>query len=237
LTEQSKSISVDVPHYFFSALTMAGVDCIQSMIPFEETRSKLINKITKNQLLKEWCDCLLQVNKSFEMYALPNRSKETKRVMFELQNTTLQLLFALKSNSSVLLLSNLLSIKSKSQFSPELILPFELLFSAIESKDAQLPIVKFDLPKRDIVRLLDIISSKEFETYKEAQSEVERNKKLTSKTINSIEKAGKDLYRTNRKYLALTETVVKAVPLSQKVIELFFGKLPGILVESTGKAL
>lgn len=232
-----KDIPIDVPHFFFSAITMAGVDCIQSMLPFEETRTTLIKKIAKKPLIKEWVNCLEQVEENFKMYTLCKMSKKIERELFLLKHTTLQLLFAMKSNSSVLLLTEFQTIKNNSQIPPELTMPFELLFSSIQSKNAQLPIVKYDLPKRDIRRLLEILSSKEFDTYKEAQSEIEKNKKLTTKTINSIEIAGKDLYRLNKKYLTLKESVVKAVPLSPKIIELYFGKLPGILIEFASKIL
>ena len=232
-----KDFPIDVPHFFFSAITMAGVDCIQSMLPFEETRTTLIKKIVKKYLITEWANCLMQVEENFKMYSLPKMSKKIERELFSLKHTTLQLLFAMKSNSSVLLISDFLTIKDKFQIPPELTMPFELLFSSIQSKNAQLPIVKYDLPKKDVRKLLEIISSKEFETYKEAQAEIEKNKKLTAKTINSIETAGKDLYRINKKFLTLKESVVKAVPLSPKVIELFFGKLPGILVEFASEIL
>jgi hypothetical protein len=232
-----KELPVDVPHFFFSAITMAGADSIQSMLPLEETSTTLIKKIVKKPLIKEWANCLVNVEENFKMYPLPQMSKKLETEFFLLKHTVLQLLFAMKSNSSVLLLSDLQSIKNTSKIPPELTMPFELLFSSIQSKNAQLPIVKYDLPKKDVRKLLEILGSKEFETYKEAQSEIEKNKNLTSKTINSIEAAGKDLYRVNKKYLTLKESVVKAVPLSPKVIELYFGKLPGVLVEFASKIL
>jgi len=233
----NKSIPIDIPHCFLSIITMSGVDCIQSMIPLKDTDTTLIKKLVKKPSVTDWFNSLKQISEIFNMYKSPKMSKPKKRDLFLYENTTTQLLFAMKSKSSVLIISDPKKSKYKSHLPPELTIPFEFLFTSIQSKDAQLPIIQYDTPKKDIRKLLDILSSNEFRAYKEAQSEIENKKTLTSKTINLIEKAGKDLYHKNKKYVALKESVVKALPLSSKVIELFFGKLPGVLAESASKII
>lgn len=237
ISKQFKETPTDITHFFLSAITMAGVDCIYTMLPFEETKTPLIKKLVKKSLIKDWATYLMEIEETYKNYMPAKVSKKAQKDFFAIKHASLQLLFAMRSNSAVILISELRTLTKSPNIRPEIKLPFEFLLSAIQTKTAQLPIVKYDLPKKDIRKLFEIIKSKEFNTYKEAQSEIERNRNLSARVINSIEKAGKDLLHKNSNFLTLKETVVKAVPLTPQVIELYFGKLPGIIAEYASKFL
>jgi len=237
ISKQYSDTPTDITHFFLSAITMAGVDHIYTMLPFEETKTSLIKKLAKKSLIKDWANYLMEIEEHYKKYTPTKISKKANKDIFTIKHTSLQLLFAMKSNSAVILISDLKKLILSSNIRPELKIPFDFLLSAIETQNAQLPIVKYDIPKKDIKKLLEIINSKDFNTYKEAQSEIERNKNLSTKVIRTIEKAGKDLYRKNNKFLTLKETVIKAVPLTSQVIELYFGKLPGLIAEYSSKII
>lgn len=228
---------VDTTYFFLSAIAMSGVDYIYSMTSLFNTYSKLVRSKVKDDLIHDWFKCFQQVNGSFNNFRSPKMSKRQQHSLFFYEVTTMQLLFALKNNSSVLIIKSLDSLVDEQSVSPELKLPYDFLRKSTQFNYAQLPIVRYDMQKKDIRKLLDVIASKEFESYKEAHSEIERTNKLTSKVIRPIEAAAKDLLKKNTDLLCSRESVLKAIPLIPEVIESFFGKLPGVLAEQSGKLL
>ena len=163
--------------------------------------------------------------------------KDTNEGLDHFKHRVSQLLYSLKSNSSVLTFSNFFEIKFSEKLPLELIVPFNILSGSIQVKAASLPVIKYEAEKTDIRKFIEIIYSREFTNYKEAQTEIELNKNLTNKTVKLIERAGKELYFKNTNQLNLKDSIIKTIPLTSKIIELFFGKLPGILAEFSGNIL
>lgn len=231
------NIPVDTTHILLSALTMAGVDNIQSSsIPFL-TETKLIRKINSKTFSKKWSKCNNNVSGITERYITRKSSDATKEAIRNVSHRISQLLYAMQTNSGILTFSPLNKMDNKDLLPLELIYPIDILYSSVQTQNANLPIVKLDLEKKELKRLVEVLKSKEFEIYKEAQMEIELNKNLTVKTVKRIEKAGKDLYVKNNKILNLRENLIKAIPLSSRVVDLFFGKIPGLLTEHSGKIL
>jgi hypothetical protein len=235
LSEENNPI--DIPHILLAAITMAGVDSIYSIGHLQNTNTKLVKKIVNESSINKWVICNKQIDETLKMYSSTNRQKENSQGFRSINYFISHLYFAMKTNSVVLYLGNLNELKDQNILPPEFDVPFKILLSSIQTKSANLPVVKYDIDKKDIKKLIEVISSKEFNLYKEAQSEIEASNNLTERTINLIEKAGKDLYRKNSHILNLNESIVKAIPLSSKVINLFFGKIPGELTELFSKVL
>ena len=229
--------SVDTAHLFLSAVTMAGVGSIQSFSQLPNSQTTLVKKILSKSSIKEWINCNNKVETVFKKYITNNSSNESKQEISNVSHRIKSMFYAMKTNSGILLLAGKDTFINKHLLPPEIIYPIEILFDSIQTKNATLPIVKHDMEKGDIKRLLDVLGSKQFKNYQEAQSEIEVNSNLTTKTIKTIEKAGKDLYKKNVALLNLQENIVRAIPLSAKVIDLVFGKIPGILTEYTGTIL
>jgi hypothetical protein len=232
-----KASPIDIPHLLLSALTMAGVDTVYSMGSLQNSETKLVKKIATKTSVKKWNEVYDKTNDAFDLLKTKVVNKETNAGLDDLKHKVSQLLFSLKTNSGILTFSNFLEIKHQDKLPLELVIPLKMLMESIQTKGALLPIVKYETDKTDVRRFIDILQSKEFYSYKEAQSEIELNKSLTNKTIKLIEKAGKDLYNKNSAQLNLRENFIKAMPVSSKVIELFFGKLPGILTDFAGSVM
>ncbi|WP_373060465.1 hypothetical protein [Zunongwangia sp. H14] len=233
---KNSKTKIDVPHILFSSLIMAGVDKIESSEKFESSNTKLITHIDRTEFLGPWADCINMVRKIFNNYQLDTDNKDQRNTSENVSNQIGTLFYALKHKSSILTFSPIEKI-DRALLPPELKFPLDILFSSIQSKSATLPILEYDLPKKEVERLIDVLNGREFKNYSDAQKEIELNSNLTEKTIHSIELAGKELYNKNRRVLNLKENLIKAIPLSSKVIELFFGKLPGILTEYSSTIL
>ena len=232
LSEKDKPI--DIPHLLLSALTMAGVDTIYSMGNIQNSETKLVKKIATKASVKKWSEVYIKTKVAFDTLKNDATNNEINDALDNLKHKISQLLFSLKTNSGILTFNNFSEIKYQNKLPLELVVPLKMLFESIQTKGALLPVVRFETEKTDVRRFIEILESKEFYSYKTAQSEIEQNITLSNKTIKLIEKAGKDLYHKNSNQLNLRENFIKAIPLSSKIIELFFGKLPGILTEFSG---
>jgi len=232
-----KENSIDIPHVLLSALTMSGVDTISSMGEFQNSNTTLIKKITSKASVKKWSEIYQKSNSIIETYKTNVKDEKVKEELDGIKHKISQLLFALKTNSGIITFSNFTEINNKENLPLDLVIPFNILMQSIQTKSANLPVLKYETDKKDIKRFLTILESKEYNNYKDAQSEIELNQNLTSKTIRAIEVAGKDLYKKNLSHFEIKENVIKAIPLTGKIVELFFGKLPGILTDFSGTLL
>jgi hypothetical protein len=222
---------IDIPHVLLSALTMSGVDNISSMGKFENSNTTLVKSITSKSSAKKWNEVYTKTKNIIDAYKSDAKSGKVKKELDEVQHKISQLLFSLKTNSGIITFSNFTELKNKDILPIDIAVPLEILMSSIQTKSANLPVLKYETDKKDIRRFITILESKEFKYYKEAQSEIEQNQNLTSKTIKAIEIAGKDLYKKNISHIEIKENALKAIPLTGKVVELFFGKLPGVLTD------
>lgn len=228
---------IDIPHILLSSLTMCGVDNISSMGTFPDSKTNLIRKITSKTSSKKWAEIFAKSKSTFEVFTAKENNKKVISSIDALQHRTSQLLFSLKTNSGIISFTDFSEIKEKEMLPLELVLPLDILFKSIQTKSANLPIIKYETDKKDVRRFLRILESKEFQNYKEAQAEIEQNVNLTNKTIKAIELAGKDIYKKNIAHIEIRENAIKALPLTGKVVELFFGKLPGILTDFSSSLL
>jgi hypothetical protein len=232
-----KFTTIDVPHLLLSALTMAGVDTVYSMGNLSNSETKLVKKIATKTSEKKWGQVNDMTYNAFESLKVDIKNKEVISELDKLKHKVSQLLFSMKTNSGILTFDNFVEIKHENKLPFELVIPLKMLLQSIQTKSALLPVLKYEVDKIDVRRFIEILESREFYSYKEAQSEIELSTSLGDKTIKLIEKAGKDLYKKNSAQLNLRENLIKAIPMSSKVIEIFFGKLPGIMTDFAGNIL
>ncbi len=226
-----ESNQIDIPHLLLSALTMSGVDSITSFGKLTNTNTTLIRKLTTKASAKKWSEIYQKSQEIIEPYKNQANFDEVKADLDDIKHRISQLLFSLKTNSGIISFSNFTELKNKESLPIELSMPLNILMNSVQTKSANLPILKYETEKKDVKRFMSILESIEFKNYKDAQSEIEQNQNLTNKTIRAIEIAGKDLYKKNLSHIELRENALKAIPLTGKVVDLFFGKLPGILTD------
>ncbi len=228
---------IDIPHLLLSVLTMAGVDSIESIGSIQNSDTKLVKNILTQKSVSKWAEIYKKTQKSFELFKRDEASAEINRALEDIKHKVNQLLFSLNTNSGILSFIEFQKDNYEQLLPLEVVLPLRILNESIQSKKINLPIAVYEVEKIDVKRFVSVLESKEFYFYKEAQAEIEQSNTLSDKTIGLIENAGKELYRKNRNLFNMEDKVVKMVPLTSKVVELFFGKLPGILIEFSGNLL
>ena len=234
LNEKNKE-NIDITHLLLSTITMTGVDRIQPLLnEWGDTNTTLIKGVGSKSNLMKWVKCNQKVNDILKNYISKEELKKVDIELIRIKHIIQGLFFAMETNSAVFSLSGWSMPNYKNQIPQEIILPVEILMSTIQKKNAQLPIVRGDIERKDIQRLVGVLESKKFNNYKESHAQIEQSSKLNSKIINQIEKAGKELVINNTKLFEIKANFINAIPLGSKVIDLFFGKLPGIISEYAG---
>lgn len=229
---------IDIPHILFSALTMSGVDQIYSIGQLQYSNTSLLAKKVKQSSVKQWSEAYENTEPIFNAYKSGLKNEKYIDELNDIRYKLIHLIFALKTNSSILSVGGYsTTIKYDGQLPVELTIPLKIFYNSIQTKVVNLPVINFEVEKKDIQKLTDILLSKEFNNYKSAQSEIEQNLSLTSKTIKAIETTGKELYKKNISQMYIRENLIRAIPLTSKVMELFLGKLPGILAEYSSNLL
>jgi hypothetical protein len=215
---------IDIQHIIFSSVIMCGVDEIHSMGTPINTNTKLVTKnISRTPTLK-YFDDVDRIGTIFKNY---NVNEGVSASYFKFTIATL--LYCMQTNSIPLLTGDLEKELEKAQFPSELSVPIQIFISSIENKKVELPTIRGDLNKIQVQKLIEVLESKQFSNYKESQAEIENTSILTNSTIKKIEKAGKDLIKNNSSVLFLKDSIINAIPVTAKLIDLFFGKLPGIV--------
>jgi hypothetical protein len=76
-----------------------------------------------------------------------------------------------------------------------------------------------------------------FAKYVRDHQKLEINLLPTLRAYIDIEKSGRHLCKENKTLLAIKRSTVSLIPLTTNIIDLVFGKLPGILAEFFGQRL
>jgi hypothetical protein len=200
---------IDIPHILFSALTMSGVDEINSIGPLQYSKTTLLSKIVKQTAIKQWTDAYEKTEPIFNGFKNDLKDKKVNDELDVIRYKLIHLLFALKTNSGILSFGYSTEIKHNELLPLELTVPLNILYTSIQTKVANLPVINLEVEKKDIRNLMDILLSKEFKNYKLAQSEIEQNKQLTNKTIRAIETTGKELYKKTFRICTSAKTLLK----------------------------
>lgn len=223
---------IDLSYLLLSATTMAGVDNIFSI---KKVESSFIKKEVSEKQAEKWAKSVRKVDNAVSKYNNGSLSEEDDEELRHMGSILGDLAYAMETNTGMLIFSELNKYSYKLPI--ELRVLTEILFKSIQKTEASLPIVQMNVEKKDIQRLLDIMASKEFTFYKEAQSEINSNDTVSDKMVKNIEKTAQQLYRKNSKILSLKEGIIETIPFSASIVELFFGKLPGIFTEYVAKKL
>lgn len=237
VAELDKNENVDLPHILLSTLIMSGVDSITTFGKIDNTETKLITKGISKKELKRWCDIQGRVNTIISNYNPKTNAEKKFSGIDEFEHKLGQLLFALETNSGILSYSDFAQNDNLHEVPKELAIPYKILNDSILAKEILLPVPHYEVEKKDIRYLLDVIEGKEFANYRQAQSEIEKSHRFDQKVIKSIESAGKDLFKKNSNYFVMRDNTIKAIPLTGKVVEMFFGKLPAIVSDYAGTLL
>lgn len=231
---------LDVPELWYSTTIQSGVESLEIIpmtdqtdrfSPFLQGRIKYPNEPDVKYI---FALVFLALRNSL---GLPEETAIPKELN-ELHWFLVELLLAAHRKRNLIYFDNLPDIQKISSLLPaDFLLPVKNLFSAITHST---PIVAASLSSvtlRDVALFDELITSKVFRRYERSHSLLEDNNVLVSGAIESVTDGSNLLVSTRPAILKTKRVAVSLLPITSKVIDTVFGKLPGSLAELFAKAL
>lgn len=236
-----KNPNIDFESLFYSSMIQSGVEQFEVILvqcyPIRKSEflDKRISFIPKKIYLKQ-CEI---VDKAFENY-LPEDDETDEKYLpvWQLKSFLSDLFLSIRRKVSMVCFTPIPDLTKVEKLIPaELFYPIQHLIAAFDCENVKLPLPQKTIKTSDVKRFQDIISSDLFSQYTSAHGELEDSKLTKKKAILNITKVGQALFQKNRALLYLKDLTISLLPITPKVIDTVFGKLPGILAEYSGKIL
>lgn len=236
----SEKAEIDINGLFYACMIQAGVEKFESVggLPFSSGSDFLQSRISKLSV-KKWSKAYERIDISIDKFFPDDYEKDRKySSISELKNFLLDLTLAVERKSSVVLMSPLPNISNfKSIMPPELFYSLRSLMSSFESETANLPIPKDYLSPEYFNRFQSVICSDTFSRYSLKHQKFEDGRILKIDAKREVEISGREVTSANKNLLRIKHLTVSMIPISSKVIDTIFGKLPGVLAEFFGQQL
>lgn len=232
----NKDSPVDLHAIFYACMIQSGIEKFAiSGRPASFSKSKfLLNRISPFPS-DSWHKALKSVESSID----PPASKEAVKVKASaaLNYFLVDLMVAVKQKSSIVIAHPLPDITGlENHLPPEIYIPVRNLLSTIETNDLKLPLPKNFISSENIKRFQEIISSDLFSQYSLSHQALENRSTPKEKALSHVVAKGQSLLNNND-LLRAKRTAISLIPLSSKIIDVVFGKLPGTLAEFFGQQL
>jgi hypothetical protein len=226
---------VDYSGIFYACMIQAGIDKVEIFSDSTpNSDSELIRQ--RKVIIPEsiWNDTYDKLRDTFEQFVEHPLYVPTKLLVF-----LTDLMQAIERKSSLVITGPVIPDITELEriFPPELFIPLKNFLGTIESDSADLPLPKDFISKDNFNRLQDIILSDLFSHYSSSHKAFEDGRVLKLHAIKSVEKAGWLLLDRNQKYLKAQRLAVSLIPVTSKIIDAVFGRLPGILADFFGEQL
>lgn len=121
--------------------------------------------------------------------------------------------------------------KAERQVPSGLLFPIRNLINSFESVTPSLPCPKSIVTLQDVNRFDNLINSDLFSNYISQHERLENLSNLKKNAINDIVESGKNVLQSNLDLLQLKDTTISVLSLTTTLIEVLFGKLPGVLAD------
>lgn len=173
------------------------------------------------------------VTKTFESY-LPDgyRTDEKYSSIWTLQSLLTDLFVSLERKTSMVCILPMPDLaETEGLIPPELFYPLENLLHSFDSENATLPLPRSSISSENVRDFQDIITSDLFSQYCSTHKQLDDNRFTREKAILDTAKAGRALFQKHKKLLYLKNLTISLLPVTARIIDVIFGKLPGILAE------
>lgn len=171
---------------------------------------------------------------------LPESYKSEKRYapVLQLQSFLADLCFAMERKTSMVLVLTPPKLENlKPLLPPELFIPLRSLMSTLEPQQLSVPLPKLSITHDNLAVFVQLLKSDLFQSYIAAQVELDFAPIPQEYAIAKIGRKANQMVRQHFDTLVLKNTTVALLPITAKIIDLVFGKLPGAIAEHSGNLL
>jgi len=150
----------------------------------------------------------------------------------------IDLMFAMEHKTSLMTLLPFPNMENIREMIPaELFFPIKNLMSSFEPSFPNLPFPKLSIQSRNLRRFEQILRSDLFSIYSSQHSNLEINSVNKKLAFKGIVNSGKNVLQRNLDALQLKNLTISVLPVTTKLIDIVFGKLPGILADYSASLL
>lgn len=230
---------IDVNGAFYACMIQAGIEQFVALGPLVYTHSDFLERRTVPLPDEDWLSAVRMVKDSLAKFLPEDYDEDDKYFPVSVLSYFISdLMLAVKKKSSVLVIGTPRDVSELADLvPPELYIALKNLMSSIESENAKLPLPKDLVSADNVLRFQEVISSDLFSKYSAKHNQFEDGRVLKIDAAQNVEASGRSLIGRNRGLLKAQRMAVAMIPLSTKIVDTVFGKLPGALAEFFGQQL
>lgn len=233
----------DVEGLFYSTMVQGGIQEFQ-VFPSEEKPIRKSTFLSKRITFfpEQDDDRILAfelIERAFEKFLPKDYILDDKYdPLVDLSYFLVDLLFSVRKKTSMVCILPPPSLaQCEKLLPPELLIPIRTLFSQLETENVNLPLIKKTISHKDIKVIEDIISSDLFSEYTLFHKELENIEIPTTTAISEVSKAGYRMLNKCSRFLDIGKLTMSLLPITSKLVDICWGKAPGIFVEQVASYL
>jgi hypothetical protein len=231
---------LDVPDLWYSTAIQSGVESLEVVTLSNESSHLspfLDSRIAYHQpaeLIPLFALVSLALSKNIESYDPNEESDELSR----LKRFLAELLLATHRKRNLIYFDRLPDVEALATMLPtDLLLPIRNLFSSIISSTPIVATSQSSVAFRDLALFEELVSSKVFRRYEANHGSLDDNNISVEEALHSIRRGSRRLVAQRPRLLKTKRVAVSLLPITSKVIDTIFGKLPGTLADFFVQAL
>jgi hypothetical protein len=220
---------------FYSVMFQSGVEGLELIGGSEKDKPTLeiLAKRVTCHLGPEWAEVFMVLHETFYRH-LGEDFLDTRRDarLGKLFRFLVDLLYALRRGKNLISIFDVPKIEATQELLPaELLLPIKSLMANFHHLTANLPSPRITVGSENVALFEEIILSVLFKSYEKAHQALDDVRRTNELAIDLVRNAARRLCESNSSLLRPKGTVVSLLPLTSKLIDQVFGKLPGALAE------
>jgi hypothetical protein len=244
----SKLPPLDVLDLWYAGVIQAGVerlDLVNSKIIDNDIRwkqdaslSPFVSKRVAHKDSPEFASAFALVYQTFQNHFGEGRTGKDQTALFELQAFLMELFLAAHYKQNLVYFSRIPALTELERVLPvDLLLPFKNLILTLENPSPSLPSTRASIAVRDVALYEEIITSKLYAQYKRSHSAFDEGGVSVNGALELVNRQGRLLAEQSPRLLKTKRTAVSLLPITSKIIDTIFGKLPGTLADFFAAAL
>jgi hypothetical protein len=231
---------LDVHRLWYSTTIQSGVEALEVVgEPEKEDHwPQFLAKRVSYSTPPEFVQSFALVMLAFENHFGLAPGDKLEAPVSELQNFLVELLLAAHRKRNLIYFDEMPDVTSLQSLLPtDLFLPFKNLILAVEHSTPVVASVQSALALQDIALFEELIDSKSFVDYENSHSGFDRNEVDLKKALECVRAGSRLLVAENPRLLKSRQVAISLLPVTSKLVDLVFGKLPGTLADFFTNAL
>lgn len=232
---------LNVPDLWYSSVIQAGVEKLELSNTWgqDTSLSPFVQKRVVQEKTPEFGSIFSLIEAAFPNHVGESTEKNEPVSLIKLKSFLVELLLAAHRKRNLLVFDRIPDIGSLDGniLPADLLLPFRNLIMTLESSSPSLASTKQSLALQDIALFEEIMASKLFRQYEHSHSYMDENDVPIQEALESVQSGSRLLVSQSPRLLRTKRVTVSLLPITSKIIDVVFGKLPGSLAEFFTTAL